>query len=81
MLRLETRGVDENELGIRAREYAGDAVAGGLRLARRNAYFLPDEEIEQSRFADVRPPDDCDRSRAMYGIGHSCAVSSRVARS
>ena len=38
----------------RLRAHAGDAVARGLRLARRDADLLPDERIEQGALADVR---------------------------
>ena len=55
---LEARGIDEHELRARLGGDAGDAVSGGLRLLGDDADLLPDQAVEQRRFADVGATDD-----------------------
>ena len=59
---------------------AGDAVARGLRLARRDADLLPDQRVQQRRLADVRPADDGDRRRSetrRVAASSSCLQAAR----
>ena len=80
--RLEARRVDEHELGVRAREDPGDAMARGLGLARGDADLLPDEEVQQRRLADVGAADDRDVAGAVRGSvrARSCLALAVAAR-
>ena len=64
VLGLETRRVDEDVLRVFQRMNAGDAMARGLRLARRDTDFLADQRVHQRGLADVRAADDRDHAAA-----------------
>mmetsp|Transcript_4852 Transcript_4852/g.17270 ORF Transcript_4852/g.17270 Transcript_4852/m.17270 type:complete len:437 (+) Transcript_4852:2993-4303(+) len=53
VLGLETRRVDEDELGLVHGAHAGDAVTGGLGLVGRDADLLAHQRIEQRGLADI----------------------------
>ena len=65
MPRLETRRIDKNKLRGADGAHAGDAVAGGLRLAGRDADLLADQRIKQGRFTDVGLADDGNQAAAL----------------
>ena len=52
---VQTRGVQQNILRFTAAEYARDARARRLRLARYDGHFLADQLVCQRGFAHVRP--------------------------
>src|SRR5215468_4804515 len=89
MLRLEARGIDENELGVRARHDSVDAVASGLRLAGRYRHPRTDQPVDERRLADVRTADDRDQAApkvAVLRLSHgprvpSCSTAAAYARS
>jgi hypothetical protein len=62
-------GVDQDDLGIWVLANSDDASTGGLRLGRYDSYLLPNDSVEQSRFADVRATRDRDKSRMMLVQG------------
>src|SRR5712692_8707770 len=73
--RLETRGVDENELGGRGGAHAAKAMPGGLRLARGDAELVPQQRVEQRGFSDVGAPDQGDRAAAERLRDHRDAAT------
>ena len=62
MVGMETRRVDKDKLCVFGRIDSGGSMASCLRLARRDAYFLSDESVQQSGLADVGAPDDSNHS-------------------
>ena len=62
---LETGGIDKHILGGAPRMHAGDAVPRGLCLARGDADLLPDQGVEQGRFANVGLADDGNHPAAL----------------
>jgi hypothetical protein len=66
VLGLETRRIHEHELRVLVGEYAVDAVARRLRLARSDADLLPDQVVEQRGLAHVGPSDDGDEAAAEW---------------
>src|SRR2546427_4885656 len=73
--RLETRGVDENELGGRGGAHAAKAMPGGLRLARGDAELLSQQCVEQRGFSDVGASDQRDRAAAERLRDHRDAAA------
>mmetsp|Transcript_15309 Transcript_15309/g.36443 ORF Transcript_15309/g.36443 Transcript_15309/m.36443 type:complete len:329 (+) Transcript_15309:459-1445(+) len=69
VLGLETRRVDEDELGLVHGAHAGDAVTGGLGLVGRDADLLAHQRIEQRGLADIGPTDDGDQAAALRDFG------------
>ena len=63
--RLESRRVDKDELRRADGADAGDAVPGGLSLARGDADFLAHQGVEQRRLADVGLADDGNQAAAL----------------
>ena len=75
VLGLKTGSVDEDELCLVLGEDAGDAVARGLRLARSDADFLPDQMVEQCGFAHIGASDDGDKTAMeSLGFGHEFSL-------
>src|SRR4029079_13567205 len=62
--RLVAGRVDEDELRALVGEDPLDAMARGLRLARRDRDVRADDLVEQRRLADVRAADDGDGAGA-----------------
>ena len=52
---MQTRGVQQNILRFTAAEYARNARARGLRLARYDSHLLAHQLVCQRGFAHVRP--------------------------
>jgi len=59
---MVTRGVDEDDLGVRDVVEALDTVARSLRLVGGDDDLLADDGIEEGRFTDVRAADNRDIS-------------------
>src|SRR5690606_6372707 len=70
MAGLKARRVDEHELLVLARQHAVDAMPRGLRLARHNGNFRPDQGVGQGGFAHVGAPDHGDEPGSERGIAH-----------
>ena len=54
---MNARRVDKNNLRSLGGANAGNAVARRLRPGRNDRDFLPEDFVQQSRFADIGPPD------------------------
>ena len=65
---LKTRCIDKHKLRRAARMHAGDAVAGGLRLAGCDADFLPDQRVHQRGFAHIGFAHNSDQPAALTGL-------------
>lgn len=63
---MDSRGINEQNLGVGNVMYAENAVTSGLGLVRSNGYFLTKDSIEQGRFTDVRTTDY--RNKAGFEI-------------
>src|SRR5665647_1212489 len=70
MAGLETRGVDEDELGGADGANARDPVPRRLGLARSDADFLADQRIEQGRLANIGLTDDGNDAAALRNTFH-----------
>ena len=68
-LRLEPRGVHEDDLGVGFGHDAEHAVARRLRLLRGDRDLLADQVVDQGRLADVRTADD-GHIAAAEALGH-----------
>ena len=66
---LKTWRIHKNELSMTGVVYAGDAVAGGLRLARGDADFLTHQGIEQRGFTHVGFAHNGHRAAPLFGGG------------
>ena len=65
--RLESGGVDEDELGVLVSADASDAVTCGLRLTRCDRHFLADQSIQQSRLTDIGASNDGHHATTLVG--------------
>src|SRR5690606_22077797 len=79
VLRLKAGRVDENELGVGARQNAEQAMSRRLRLARGDTEFLADQRVEQGRLAHIGAPDDGNRATAKYFFHCPRVLSIRIA--
>ena len=68
VLRLETRRIDEDELRVRPRQNAHDAMTCRLCLARDDTDLFANQAVEQRRFSNVWATDDGDG--AGFELGH-----------
>src|SRR5258706_840645 len=76
---LESGRIDEDELRRLRREDTAKAMSSGLRLARGDAEFLPQQRIHQAGLADVRAPDQSDRAATKRLRGrHGTPVRRRI---
>src|SRR5258706_13574718 len=79
MPRLESGRIDEDELRRLRREDTAKAMSSGLRLARGDAEFLPQQRIHQGGLADVGAPDQSDRAATKRLRGrHGTPVRRRI---
>ena len=63
---VDARRVEEDDLGIRLRQDAEDAVLRGLRLIAHDGDLLADQRVDERRLADVRAADDGDEARFVF---------------
>ncbi|MNW15157.1 hypothetical protein D3C71_2135840 [compost metagenome] len=59
---MNTRRIEEDDLGLIRRIYPVNFVACCLRLVRHDSDLLADDLIHQCRFADVGPADNGDKA-------------------
>src|SRR5437867_5044944 len=79
VLGLEQTGrIGEDVLRVVFGEQANDGQARGLRLGRDDREMLPDERVEQRRFADVRPTREHDGATPRHDA--KCRPARRLAR-
>ena len=78
-LGVQARCVDEGDLRVRQVEDPEDAVAGGLGTRCDDAQLLPDQRVEQRRFADVGPTDQRGEAAAKLTRGRRRAHGSAPA--
>ena len=75
VLRLvDARRIEKDNLRLWPRENAENPVARRLRLVAHDGDLLPDQAVDECRFADVRPTDDGDESRFMLFLFHSITL-------
>ena len=65
---LKTGGVHKHKLGGTTGVHTGDAVARGLRFARRDADLLPDQCIQKCRFANVGLADNGNQAATLVTL-------------
>jgi hypothetical protein len=70
MARLETGGINEDELLVFARQHAMDAMARGLRLARHDGDLGTDQGVGQRGLAHIGAANDGNKAGTKRGIAH-----------
>ena len=77
---VQTRGVQQNILRFAAAEYARNARARGLRLARYDSHLLAHQLVCQRGFAHVRPSDDSNEYRGgvVMLLNGCCSTQSEL---
>src|SRR5688500_20184668 len=65
---MHARCVDEHNLAFRFRDDSLDAKASGLWFIRDGSDLLPNQSIQQSRFASIWPPNKSDIARVLCAL-------------
>ena len=71
---LQARRVDDAEFEVAEARLALAPVAGHARPVVHQRQLLADETIEESRFADIRPPDNGDGRRHVLSYLSYCVT-------
>ena len=77
---VQTRRVDKNDLTLRRRHNALNAIARRLRLVRYDRDLLADDAIHKRRLARVRPTNDRDETCSETWFVTQCFRSTFFAR-